>query len=343
MGIVIAIIIFGLIIAIHEFGHFIAAKTSGVRVNEFAIGMGPQIIKKKKGETTYSLRLFPIGGFCAMEGEDEESSDEHALNNKSVGTRFKILVAGATMNLILGIVVVLILNIMQPSLMTTNIAKFGDNATSQKTGLMLNDEILEINGLNIYSEYDLSYAIGSDKDGVYDMTVKRDGEKVKLSGVTLEKNGDRIIIDFKVYSESKNVVNVVTNTFKKSFSIGRLVWISLGDLITGNFEMSDISGPVGIVSYISDTAKAAPGQTAKDVTVNILNILAFITINIGFMNLLPFPALDGGRILFIIIEAIRGKPVKPEHEGLVHFIGIIILLGFMVFVTYNDIMNLIRR
>lgn len=341
MGIVVAIIVFGLIIAIHEFGHFIAAKSSGVRVNEFAIGMGPQILKKKKGDTTYSLRLFPIGGFCAMEGEDEDSNDECALNNKSVGKRFKILIAGAAMNLILGIVIVLILNIMQPSFATMSIADFQQNATSQSSGLRVDDKFVEINGLNIYSDLDLSYALMSDKDGVYDVKVLRDGEKVTLSDVTLEKINDNIIIDFKVYPGKRTAGNVVTRAFTRSFSIGRLVWISLGDLITGNFEMNELSGPVGIVSIIGDNVKPAPGQSAKDAVENILNILAFITINVGIMNLLPLPALDGGRILFLIIEVVRGKPVKPEHEGMVHTIGIVILLALMVLVTFNDIVKLI--
>ncbi len=347
MGIVIAIIVFGLIIAIHEFGHFIAAKRSGVRVNEFAIGMGPRILKKQKGETTYSLRLFPIGGFCAMEGEDETSDDEHALNNKSVGKRLKIMAAGAIMNLLLGIVVVLVLTIMQPYIISMDVAHFEENSKSHATGLEIGDKIVEVNGLNIYSDMDLSYAIATDKDGIYNMTVKRDGKKVSLKNVSLEKNTvngkDNIVIDFKVTAEKKNVLNVVSSSFKKSFSIARLVWIPLVVFFPGIFKMSDLSGPVGIVKMIGDNVSPAPGQTIKDVIENLLNIVGFITINVGIMNLLPLPALDGGRIMFLLIEAVRGKPVKPEHEGMVHLVGIVILMSLMVLITFNDIANIIRR
>lgn len=346
LGIIIAILIFGFIIAIHEFGHFIVAKKNGVRVNEFSIGMGPKLISRKKGETVYSWRLFPIGGFCSMEGEDEESKDEKAFGNKTVWKRIKIVIAGACMNLILGLILVIILNCINPYVISMKVSRFEEDSMSHKTGLEIGDKITNINGLHIFSDMDLSYALSTDSDGVYDMTVKRNGKKVELKNVTLNKDildgKETTVMDFKVTALDKTPFNVVTNGFVRSFSMARLVWVSLGDLVTGHFKMNELSGPVGIVKLIGDKATKSTGETVKNVIQNLLNISAFLTINVGIMNLLPVPALDGGRLIFLIIEAIRGKPVKPEHEGRVHFIGIVILFAIMILVTYNDILNLIR-
>ena len=348
MSIIIAILVFGLIIAIHELGHFLVAKACNVKINQFAIGMGPAILKKQKGETLYALRLFPIGGYVAMEGEDESSDDGRAFNKKKVSQRIAITVAGAVMNILLGIIVVLIITIMSKNILTTEISKFGENSVSSQNGLQVNDKIVKVNGMNIFTDMDLSYKLQNDEDGIYNMQVIRDGKKVDLENVkfkqTVGENGkNSIAIDFYVKDTPKNIVSVTAYSFKKTASIGRLIWISLGDLVSGKYKLNDLSGPVGIVNAIGTTIKPAIAISVYQIVQNLLFLVAFITINVGIFNLLPLPALDGGRIVFLIIEAIRGKPVKPEHEGIVHFVGLALLLGMMVIVSFNDIANIIKR
>ncbi len=346
MSIIIAIIIFGLIIAIHEFGHFIVAKACNVKVNEFAIGMGPVILKKKKKETQYSLRLFPIGGFCAMEGEDESSDDSRALCKKPVHQRILICVAGAVMNIILGLLLVLIMVSTSENLLIPKISGFAKNSSSHETGLNVGDRIVKVNGMRILTVNDLSYCFTTDDDGVFDMVVVRNGKKVNLSGVTLVKdkgeNGKgKIHIDFAVTRDNKNVGTVLSHTFKDTVSTAKTIWISLGDLIKGKYGLNDMSGPVGIVSVIGESMKPSNSANIAEMLQNLLYLASFITINVGIFNLLPLPALDGGRIMFLIIEGVRGKPVKPEHEGMVHFIGLALLMVLMVVVTFNDIVKLI--
>ena len=234
MSIVIAVLIFGLIITIHELGHFLVAKACNVRVNEFAIGMGPQIFKRKKGETTYSLRIFPIGGFVAMEGEDESSNDDRALNKKPVWQRLSITVAGAIMNLILGLIIVIILTSVSDNILTTQVSKFTENAISAKTGLEVNDTIVKVNGSSILTDADLSYQLQSDEDGIYSMQVIRNGQRVDLDNVQLKRDvtedgNSYIRLDFYVNAQEKTVVNVISYSFKKSVSIAKLIWITFGD------------------------------------------------------------------------------------------------------------------
>lgn len=347
MSILIAILVFGLIIAIHELGHFLVAKACDVKINQFAIGMGPAILKKQKGETLYALRLFPIGGYVAMEGEDESSDDGRALNKKKVSQRIAITVAGAVMNILLGLIVVLIITIMSSDIVSTEIDRFEANSISSQTGLQVNDKIVKVNGMSIFTDMDLSYKLQSDKDGIYDMQVIRDGKKVNLDNVKFnqevgENGKTNISIDFYVKATDKNIGSVVTYSFKKTASIGRLIWITLGDLVTGKYKLNDLSGPVGIVDAIGKTMEPSVSVDFSAMVQNLLMLVAFITINVGIFNLLPLPALDGGRIIFLIIEAIRGKPVKPEHEGVVHFIGLALLLSLMVVVSFNDIIKLFK-
>ncbi len=345
MSILIAILIFGIIIAIHELGHFLAARACDVKIHEFAIGMGPTIFKRQKGEIKYALRLLPIGGFVSMEGEDESSTDNRALNKKPVWQRICISAAGAFMNLILGFIVIVIMISIGGNIVTTEISKFTENAVSNTSGLMENDEIKKVNNISIYTDTDLVYALQSDDDATYNMVVKRNGKKVTLKDVKLEqktnsKGAKTTAIDFSVKSEKKNVLNVISYSFKKSVSVGRLIWFSLGDLISGKYSLKDMSGPVGIVGVIGDTIDTESGINFSDMIQNLLFLIAFITINVGIFNLIPFPALDGGRIVFLIIEGIRGKQIKPEREGMVHFIGLVLLMILMVVVTFSDVINL---
>ncbi len=370
LKIVAALLIFGVIIMVHEFGHFIVAKWMKVRVNEFAIGMGPKLISWGKGETTYSLRLLPLGGFCAMEGEDEGAPTPSAMGGnadraeeetadtsvsfayKPVWRRILIVVAGATMNLILGFVVLLCAYGFCESKMadgnayfnSTTIAQLSETSPAYETGLRVGDTIVEVNGKLIATDMDLSMLMQSDEDGVFDMTVRRDGEKVDLSGVkftltTDETTGERYLIyDFKVLGIPQTFLNTVKQAGKMEYSLTVMIWRSLGDLITGRYGLNDLSGPVGTVDYIGDAVSAA---VTLDGLQSLLLMVAMITINVGIFNLLPLPALDGGRLLFLIFEGVTRKKIPAKYEGLVHFIGLILLFILMIAVTFTDIRRLI--
>lgn len=337
--ILLAILMFVIIIILHEFGHFITAKLLGVRVNEFSVGFGPKLFSKKGKETTYSVRAIPFGGFCAMEGEDEESNDPRAFGNKKPWRRFIIVAAGATFNLILGFVIAVLMTIPQERYATTTIGKFEDGAVSCNYGLQVNDEIVAANGRKIYCFSDLSYMLASAKDGKLDFTVLRDGKKVELKNVTfnlepLDDGNNYISLDFRVYGEEKTFTNTLKYAAKTTVSYGRIVYMSLYDMITGKFKINQMSGPVGITAAVS--------QATRQSIWNILYYACIITVNLGIMNLLPLPALDGGRLLFILIEMIRRKPIPAKYEGLVHTIGFVILFGLIILITFNDILNLIR-
>lgn len=339
-----ALLFFGVIIMIHECGHFTCAKLFKVKVNEFSLGMGPALFKKKKGDTLYALRLFPIGGYVAMEGEDTASEDAHAFNKKPVWQKMIIVVAGALMNLILGFILMVLLLTTSTDLIGTNtIKEFYPDAVSSQYGLQAGDRFLEIDGHHVWSELDLSFLMSRNQDGVFDFVVERDGEKVTLNDVhfaTQEQDGVTLIqYDFIIIGEQPGFLNIVKNAFTQSASIVRMVWLSVFDLVTGRYGMSELAGPVGTVDIIADvTAQAVSSGSLT----NLLTIMAFITINVGVANLLPLPALDGGRFLFLTVEAIRRKPVNPKYEGYVHAAGLALLLLLMVFVTYNDIARIVR-
>ncbi len=341
----VAILFFGLLISIHELGHFTFAKLFKVKVNEFALGMGPAVFKKKKGDTTYALRLLPIGGYVSMEGEDEESTDENAFGNKKVWQKIIIVAAGAIMNLILGVVIVATCLSMEDLIGTNQIHSFEENAVSQQSGLEIGDQILEIDGHRVFSDMDISFLMTRSEDGIYDMTVRRDGKKVELSDVkfetTVEQGYTLIKYDFIIRGVEPTFFNVISNAFKQTASIGRLVWLSLFDLVTGKFGLSDLSGPVGTVNILADITSSAVESRAN--LISALTLMAFISINIGIFNLLPLPALDGGRLFFLAVEGIRRKPINPKYEGYVHGAGLVLLLLLMVIVTFNDILNLIKN
>lgn len=350
MSIIIAILVFGIIIAVHELGHFVVAKLCGVKVNEFALGMGPTIFKFNKGETKYALRLLPIGGFCSMEGEDEDSSDNRAFVNKSVFKRILIVVAGAVMNLVLGFILIVVMISTDDAITSTTIHSFYEkqtsegstvDATSKQTGLLEGDKIIEINGMSIFTVTDMSYQFQNDSDAVFDIVVKRDGKKVELSDVTFDKTDSTMHIDFIVVAEKLTPISVLKESCRQMVTFSRLIWISFADLITGQYKLNDLSGPVGIVNVIGDVVESQKDENNNidwsALWANVLNIAAFITINVGIFNLIPFPALDGGRLLFLIIEAIRRKKIPPEKEGMVHLVGLALLMLLMIVITVNDI------
>ena len=332
-------LIFISLIIIHEFGHFIAAKILGVRVNEFAVGFGPKLFSKKLGETTYKANLIPLGGYCAMEGEDEQSGDPRAFCNKAAWRRFIIVIMGALFNLLLGFALVAIVLAPEKRFATTVIAGFSKNAVSEQYGLKANDKIISVDGRKIYTTYDLSYAFTNVKDGKIDLVVLRDGEKTKLDGVkfdTAKENGISYIkVDFYVYGKEKTFFGFIGETVSTGISYCAVIWRSLIDLISGKYGISAISGPVGVT--------AAIGSVAKQNLKNIMPIAALITINLGIFNLLPLPALDGGRLLFIAVEIVTRKKVPEKYESVVHTAGFILLIAFMLLITAKDIWSLIFK
>lgn len=337
--VLLAILLFGLLVAVHEFGHFITAKLSGVRVNEFAIGMGPAIVKKKVGETVYALRVLPFGGFCAMEGEDSESSDPRAFSSRPVLYRIAIVLAGSVMNLISGFLVLAILFAPVKQWYTPTVADIGEKTEITGDFLRPGDTLKSVDGYNVYIYSDIFVGLsrGGDENGAYDIEVLRDGEKVLLKDVKLRAHNSTESADDK----EKGVSFVVEDTsffgkikyvFQNGVNLIRLVKVGLVDLISGNVSGDELSGPIGIGKMMADTAKS-------DIS-SLLYLLAFISINLGVMNLLPLPALDGGRLVFLVFELVLRRPVSPKYEGYVHAAGLAFLMLLMAFVTYNDIVKI---
>lgn len=343
--IIISILLFSLIIFIHEFGHFITAKWSGIKVNEFAIGMGPAILKKQKGDTLYSIRMFPIGGFCSMEGEDDESTDENAFGKKSVYKRILVVAAGAIMNIILAFMFMIIILMQQTQFASTTISKFSDNAVTNQYGLQIGDKIKSIDGYNVSTYTDIAFVLAVNKDFKSNFIVERNGETITINDVkfaSLEgEDGKTIIVrDFYVAPIEKNFLTITTQTFKEMTSNVRMTYATIVGLVTGTISLNEVSGPVGMVSIISDAASKGLEVNFVEALNNIIKMIMILSINLGIFNLLPLPALDGGRLVFLIIEAIKGKPLNPKYEGIVHTIGFILLILLMFFVSINDVLKL---
>lgn len=336
MSIIYTVLIFGVIIFIHELGHFLAARATGVTVNEFAIGMGPALWKRQGKRTLYSLRAFPIGGYCAFEGEEEDTEDENSFRKKSVPRRLLICAAGALMNLVLGFVILLSVLAGAEYYSSTTVAAFKEEASSSESGLQVGDRIVKMNGVSIWSDQDIVYEIVRDEDGIIEMEVIREGERVTLPAVRFQMKGEgenrSVYLDFKVAAIEASVGNALSQAGRKTLSLARSAWSSVGDLIVGKIGFSELSGPVGVGQVV--------GQAAKAGAKNVLNLAAFITISVGMFNLLPFPALDGGRIIFLLIEAVRRKPLNPKWEGYVNAAGLLLLFALMILVTAKDIFQL---
>lgn len=341
-----AILCFGVIITLHEAGHFFVAKKCGIRVLEFAIGMGPVIFQRQRGETKYSLRALPIGGFCAMEGEDENSDDPRAFRNQPVWQRMLVTVAGATMNLILGFVLIIIVTCMDDLISTTTIADFHTNDTGTVTAcsaekLQKDDRFVSINGLHIYTVNDITYALINDDCDTYTVVVERAGEKVTLTDVEFRDTQTDTMYDFYVYGQEKTLLHVLDFSCKNFVTTARMIWVSLIDLIRGKYGFHDLSGVVGIID--STTEFVAMEETFADKAMRLLDLMSFITINIGIFNLIPFPALDGGRFVFLVVEAIRRKAVPAQVEGMIHFVGLSALMLLMVAITFQDVIKIFQK
>ena len=349
MYIVIAIVVFGILIASHELGHFTVAKLCGVRVNEYAIGMGPTLLKKQGKETLYSLRLLPIGGFCAMEGEDEDTGDPRAFSTQRRWKKLLILAAGATMNFLFGLIVVAILFAGSQGFVGNTVVELAEGFPySGEQGINEGDQIYSINGHRIYYSSDFSTFMALDGDGTVDLVIKRDGQKIHLEGFELKPreytdNGQTVVR----YGLTFNVIpatlgSKIAHTWRETMNFVRLIWISLGQLITGKVGLRDMSGVVGIVSTVNDVGQSA--ASFGSAIWSIAYLFAFIAVNLAVMNMLPIPALDGGRIFFMIvtavIERIIGHKLNPKYEGYIHTAGLVLLMGLMAVIMISDVVKI---
>jgi regulator of sigma E protease len=331
ISIIIALIVFGILVLFHEFGHFIVAKKSGVKIHEFAIGMGPKIYSYKGYETEYSLRVLPIGGYVRMEGEDEESSDPRSFNNKNIFQKISIVFAGPLMNFMLAILLFTIM-FMYKGVPGTIIENTIDNLPAQQAGIKEGDKILKINNSSIKNWYDIRKTISSSTTDTIKIHVKRDGDVLEYNITPKYDDGKKMIGIEPRYE--KNIVSSFKYAVKQTFSILGQMIDFLGKAIKGNVSKDEVAGPVGIINVVGKAADAG--------VVNVIFLAAVISINLGLFNLLPVPALDGGRIVFLLIELIRGKKMDPEKEGSIHFIGFVALMLLMVFTIYNDVSRIIK-
>ena len=367
-----AVLIFGAVIAIHEFGHFSAAKLSGIQVNEYSIGMGPALFKKIVGSTQYTLRLLPIGGYVAMEGEGSpesnaaqrerdaagaagEAEEEDGLESwnpippeqrtgipfpeAAIWKRAIVMAAGPLMNFVLGFAVLLgLIALRSDPIASRVIYSIADGALCGQTGLQAGDEIVAVNGRRCFIANDILYELVRTQNTRADFTVRRDGRLVQLPGVqfdtyTDEGGNTRMNIGFTVYALEKTPANVLKETFNSELYYSRIFFTSLVDLLRGRESINNLSGPVGIVSAIS--------QAASYGLTDVLELLALITVNLGVFNLLPVPALDGGRLVFLAVEAVIRRPVSERVQESLTLATFILLFGLMIFATYNDVLRLI--
>lgn len=378
---VVTAVIFLVMISIHEFGHFFVAKLCGIKVNEYAIGMGPAIFKKQKGETLYSFRILPIGGYCSMEGEDGGSDNERAFCNQKLWKRFLVVVAGAVLNVLLGFILFVIISSQNAPFATNTIESLDERSYMYEAGVMPGDKIVEINGRSISFYRDITlYKTEITASEEVNMTVKRDGKKLDFTFPLSEIEGKRvytetgvtetttmngktqteeyayqegveipqdiigkevpvsgIMLGFSPRLEELSFISLVKESWYSTVFVVKLVYKSLWDLISGKAGIEQVSGPVGVVDAVNTAV-----HSDYMPWLNVLSLAALLTINLGVFNLLPLPALDGGRIFFMLFELVRGKPVPPEKEGMIHAIGLILLLVFAAVISFKDIIMLIK-
>ena len=343
MTIIYFIIVLTVTVMVHELGHFICAKKSGVYVYEFSIGMGPKIFSRKKGETDYSIRLLPIGGFVSMAGEDMESADnvpkDRQLCNKSFKARFMTMIAGVTFNILLAIILLFIVGLIKGNLLhDTKINNIQDAYPIYETNIKIGDQITKIDGVKISSYDDILLELTVKSGQTVDMTVKhQDGtiETVSVEPIYTERdNQSGYSYGFTIDTEKEyGIIAAIKYSFKKTINLVSQMYKILYYLITGKLSLDNLSGPVGIFKIVGDAASTG--------LLNIIYLIAYLCINVAIINLLPLPAFDGGRVLFLIIEKIKGSRVNPKIENSIHAVGFVLLMILMVFVTYNDIIKLI--
>ena len=352
MSVLFAILLFSLLIFIHELGHFVAAKLSGVQVNEFSIFMGPALWSKQIGETLYAVRLIPIGGYCAMEGEDGGSDNPRSFDKAAWWKRLIILAAGAAMNFIIGVLIMVMVYLPVRQVVVPVIHSFEEFSTVDgANGLQVGDRILEVDGEKLYVQSDFSLILTLNGGDVHDLVVERQGKRVVLDDLLMEKHevtyedgstGMLYGMNFSV--EDLDFPGKLAYAWNNSLDTVRMVRLSLQMLFTGKAGFSDMSGPVGIVVQMSDVAEAS--ETWVDALLNMLYFGGFIAINLAVMNLLPIPALDGGRVVGLLIttavEAVTKKKIDPKYEGYLHGAGMVLLLGLMAIIMFKDIIGLFQ-
>lgn len=332
--IIIAILLFEVIILVHEGGHFISARLMKIKVNEFSVGMGPKLFQFKKGDTKYTLRLIPFGGYCSMEGEDEESDDKNSFEKKGVLQRIFVVVAGALMNLILGFLLISIITSTSNLIGTTTVAKFEENSKSSSV-LQEGDVIKSIDGMRVYCSTDVSTGLSRSADDTLEIVVERNGEMKTLDvpfEMTNEDGTQYIKMDFWLLGVEKTFGNVIKDSALQFVSYTKMVFLSLHDLIVGRYGISDLSGPVGAVGVVSSAVKTSLNS--------MLRIMALLTINIGLFNLFPIPALDGWRLFLLVFEGVFKKRLPQKMEWVINAVGLALLLGLMCIVTFSDITKL---
>ncbi len=341
--ILLAILVFGFLIMIHELGHFLTARLFGITVHEFSVGMGPKILQKKSKKTgiAYSLRLLPIGGYVSMEGEDTESEDNNAFYKKPVWQRIIVTSAGALTNILLGVLVMMLLVGFQKNLLSNQVGAFAYNdegvCYAERGGLAIGDVITHVEGTRVHIGNETLYEIMRKGQEPIDITVQRGGETVVLRDVQFGQMTDSGVVfgvmDFRVYAEEPTFDNILKHGFFRSVSTVKMIWESLYDLITGRYGMEAVSGPIGVTQAL--------GEAAKSGVADLVYLAVVISMNLGVMNLLPLPALDGGRLLFQFIELVTRKPVPTKIEGYVHFAGLVLLMILMVIICVKDVITLL--
>ncbi len=346
-SVIVAILVFGLIVLIHELGHFLFAKMNKIAVVEFSIGMGPRLLHFKKGETTYSIKLLPLGGSCMMLGEDEENPDERAFQNRSIPARMSVIAAGPIFNFILAFLLSLVL-VGMSGYDITYIKEVTEGSPAYEAGMRSGDKLLKINGekVSMYQEYIL-YKLMKPDDKMNQVEFSRTdpqtgNQEIQTVSVTPQysEESKKYLIGILIAPENKKAANagdLVKHGYMEMEYDVKLTVKSLGMLFTGKASVNDLSGPVGIVVMIDDSVKAGLTVSVVAALMNVISMCILLSANLGVMNLLPIPALDGGRLLFLIIEAIRGKRMDPEKEGLVNMISMAALMALMIFVVFNDI------
>lgn len=335
MTIIAAIILFGIIVFIHELGHFLFAKKAGVRIHEFAIGMGPKIYSFQKGETKYSIRLLPLGGYVSMEGEDGESNDPRAFGEKTLLQRASIIFAGPFFNIVLAALLLIPVFAYTGTPSDKNIlGQVLENTPAIEAGLEANDKIIEINGVKISNWQDIVDNLQKETSNPVNIKVERDNTTKDFT-VMPEKNEQGKYVIGIAPTYDKSIIKAIPRAFVATWDMIKQMLTFVVQLFTGTipggFENS-VAGPVGVIGIVSDAARMG--------IINLIYIASVISLNLGILNLLPIPALDGGRLLFLLIEAIRGKKLDPNKEATIHTVGLMLLMGFMLFVTYKDILKL---
>ncbi|MBQ7954309.1 MAG: RIP metalloprotease RseP [Lachnospiraceae bacterium] len=357
MTLILFVLIFGVVVLSHEFGHFIIAKLNGIHVVEFSVGMGPTLFSFKRKETVYALKLLPIGGACMFEGEDglelkkeQEEGDAEATPvddsgsflKANVWSRIATVVAGPLFNFILAFVFAIILVSLSPKDLP-QVYDVVEGSAAQEAGLKAGDTIVSIDGEKMYLFRDISLTMAISKGEALEIVYEREGQKntTTLTPKLNESTGTYALgVYGGVYEESEGI-EVFRDAWHELRYWVRSTYKSLGMLITGNFNRQDVAGPVGIaVNVVGKTYEEAKQYGVTSVVLSMMNIVVLLSVNLGILNLLPLPALDGGRLVFMLIELVRGKPVPPEKEGIVHFIGMVFFLGLMVVVLFNDLVNI---